>query len=191
MLAALYENKLRSILFNLSNNEDYELIVNLKDEKQQLSNMIDDQDRYELELQLLYEQIDLLITLCSRASKKHVNLFRDIISEDMVKRYLNVRLVPRFKSLFLKILVNIYLSKDLNINPQASIVITNPRKKGFDQTVPFRKFSNLSTLTNKLLEASAEVEMEDVNENKFRFLSNVNSLNEIKELVKNIIKTKL
>lgn len=96
-----------------------------------------------------------MTTLCSRASKKHVNLFRDIISEEMVKKYLKLRLVSRFKSLFLKILVNIYLSKDLNVNPQALIVITNPKKKGFDQATSFRKFSNLSTLSNRLLEPSA------------------------------------
>jgi hypothetical protein len=94
-----------------------------------------------------------MTTLCSRASKKHLNLFRDIISEDMVKKYLKIRLNSKFKSLFLKILIRIYLNKDLNVSPQALIVITNPKKKG-DGTPLFRKFSNLSELSHKMLETN-------------------------------------
>ena len=129
MLTVFYENRFKNIMFTLSNNQDYELIVSLKTEREELSNMIDNQDKYKLQLELLYEQIDLLTTLCSRASKKHVNLFRDMVSEDMVKKYIKLRLNSQFKSLFLKILVNVYLNKDLSVSSQALIVITNPKKK--------------------------------------------------------------
>lgn len=129
MLTVFYENRFKNIMFTLSNNQDYELIVSLKTEREELSNMIDNQDKYKLQLELLYEQIDFLTTLCSRASKKHVNLFRDMVSEDMVKKYIKLRLNSQFKSLFLKILVNVYLNKDLSVSSQALIVITNPKNK--------------------------------------------------------------
>lgn len=109
----------------------------------------------------------------------------------MVKKYLRVSLAPRFKSLFLKILVNVYLSRDLNLSRHSLIVITNPRKKGFDQSVPFRKLSNLSTLSHRMLDTQADVEMEEVTEGRYKFLPNLGSLSEIKELVKKIINAKL
>lgn len=72
----------------------------------------------------------------------------------MVKKYLKIKLNSRFKSLFLKILINIYLNKDLNVSPQALIVITNPKKKDKNETSLFRKFSNLSELSHKMLETN-------------------------------------
>jgi hypothetical protein len=41
MLTAFYENRLKNIMFTLSNNQDYDLIINLKGEKLELSFMID------------------------------------------------------------------------------------------------------------------------------------------------------
>lgn len=166
------------------------MIIHLRDEREELSQLADREDKYERELDLLYEQLDLLATLCSGASKKHVFLFRDIVSEDMVKKYLKAELAPRFKSLFLKILVNVYLGRDLNVSRHSLIVITNPRKKGFDQSAPFRRLSNLSTLSHRMLEPHTEVEMEEVTEGH-KFLANHGSLSEIKELVKKIINAKL
>jgi hypothetical protein len=36
MLSAFYENKFKNIMLSLSNNQDYELIISLKTEKQEL-----------------------------------------------------------------------------------------------------------------------------------------------------------
>lgn len=73
----------------------------------------------------------------------------------MVKKYLKLKLNSKFKSLFLKILVNIYLNKGLDVSPHALIVITNPKKTGFDQSAPFRRLSNLSSLSIRLLDKNA------------------------------------
>ncbi len=137
--------------------------------------MLEKEEQYEKELNLLFEQIDLLITLCSRTSKRHFYLFRDIISEETLKKYIKLPLIPRFKSLFLKILIKVYLSTNRNVDSHSLIVITNPKKKGFDETAPFRKLSNLSALTNSLLNKE-EVEMEEVNESQFKYMINMSSL---------------
>jgi hypothetical protein len=41
MLTVFYENRFKNIMFTLSNNLDYEVIVSLKTEREELSNMID------------------------------------------------------------------------------------------------------------------------------------------------------
>jgi hypothetical protein len=48
MLSIVHENRLKNIMFTLSNNQDYDLIISLKDEKEELSEMIDREDKYEL-----------------------------------------------------------------------------------------------------------------------------------------------
>jgi len=93
--------------------------------------LLQSEDKYELELSLLYEQLDLLSTLCTKASRKHLNLFRDTISEEMLKKYLKKDMTPKFKSLLIKILINIYLNDCMAANLSSNMIITNSKKKGF------------------------------------------------------------
>lgn len=41
MLSIVSENKLKNIMYSLSNNEDYDLIVNIQNQKEELAEIIE------------------------------------------------------------------------------------------------------------------------------------------------------
>lgn len=126
------EKKLNDLLLTLKSNDHYDLMVFLPNKQnfEELDEMITMNKTFDKELKILKNQLELICSLCFKSSTLAFKYASSIIPEEMILRYLKVNLQPEFKEIFMKLLIDIYLSRLENLHPKSKAFVIINREKG-------------------------------------------------------------
>ena len=121
LLISMEKQKLNNVLLSLKPSDHHDLLNYLpqKQKFEELDAMLEMKRTYEKELGLVKEQLILLCSLSLNSTSEAFSYVSSIISEEMILRYLKTNLHPEFKEIFMRLLLDVYLS-DLRLRKHST-----------------------------------------------------------------------